>query len=157
VSRDPRLRLIERLTHAAELDLNDPATLEIYSRVLLFKDDRMRDDLSFSRNLSPLERRTVHLVAQKLGLYHYSMGEGDERYVVVTKNEMQQGHRVSGDRCSAVDVGLTHSLSRSLCARRPPPSAARTAATRTAPACLRPARAPRRAVRVCAARRVRRT
>jgi hypothetical protein len=34
-------------------------------------------------------------VAQKLGLYHYSMGEGDERYVVVTKNEMQQGHRVS--------------------------------------------------------------
>lgn len=78
-----------------ELDLNDPQTLEIYSRVLLFKDDRMRDELSFSRNLSPLERRTVHVVAQKLGLFHYSMGEGEERYVVVTKNEVPQSHKVS--------------------------------------------------------------
>ncbi|KDN40268.1 hypothetical protein K437DRAFT_191550 [Tilletiaria anomala UBC 951] len=78
-----------------ELDLNEPGTLEIYSRVLLFKDDRMRDELSFSKNLSPLERRTVHLVAQRLGLYHYSIGEGEERCVIVSKNETNQGHRVS--------------------------------------------------------------
>ena len=70
---------------STELDLNDPATLEIYSRILLFKDDRMRDELAFSRNLSPKERRVVHLVAQKLGLYHYSVGEGDDRYAVVTR------------------------------------------------------------------------
>lgn len=73
-----------------ELDLNDASTLEIYSRVLLFKDDRMRDELSFSKSLSPLERRTVHLVSQKLGLFHYSRGEGDERFVVVCKNEAPQ-------------------------------------------------------------------
>ena len=78
-----------------ELDLNEPGTLEIYSRVLLFKDDRMRDELSFSKSLSPMERRTVHLVAQKLGLFHYSMGEADERCVIVSKNEMPQAHRVS--------------------------------------------------------------
>ena len=68
-----------------ELDLNDPSTLEIYSRILLFKDDHMRDELAFSRTLSPKQRRIVHLVAQKLGVYHYSIGEGDERYAVVTR------------------------------------------------------------------------
>jgi len=75
---------------ATELDLNDPSTLEIYSRVLLFKDDRMRDELAFSRTLSPKQRRIVHLVAQKLGVYHYSVGEGDERYAVVTRFDPQR-------------------------------------------------------------------
>ncbi|KAF5330524.1 hypothetical protein D9619_005687 [Psilocybe cf. subviscida] len=70
---------------ASELDLNDPSTLEIYSRILLFKDDRMRDELAFSRTLSPKQRRVVHLIAQKLGVYHYSVGEGDDRYAVVTR------------------------------------------------------------------------
>jgi hypothetical protein len=68
-----------------ELDMNDPSTLEIYSRILLFKDDPMRDELAFSRTLSPKQRRVVHLVAQKLGVYHYSVGEGEERYAVVTR------------------------------------------------------------------------
>ncbi|CAO1632139.1 unnamed protein product [Parajaminaea phylloscopi] len=77
------------LAKKEELDLNNPQTLEIYSRVLLFKDDRMRDELAFSRNLSPQERRTVHLVAQKLSLYHYSLGEGEERHVIVTKHEVR--------------------------------------------------------------------
>lgn len=70
-----------------ELDMNDAATLEIYSRILLFKDDHMRDELAFARSLSPKQRRIVHLVAQKLGVYHYSVGEGDERYAVVTRNQ----------------------------------------------------------------------
>lgn len=76
-----------------ELDLNDPSTLEIYSRILLFKDDRMRDELAFSRTLSPKQRRVVHLIAQKLGVYHYSVGEGEERYAVVTRIDP---NRVSG-------------------------------------------------------------
>ena len=75
---------------ANELDLNDPSTLEIYSRILLFKDDRMRDELAFSRNLSPQQRRVVHLIAQKLGVYHYSIGEGEERYAVVTRIDPQR-------------------------------------------------------------------
>lgn len=73
------------LKSSTELDLNDPATLEIYSRILLFKDDRMRDELAFSRTLTAKQRRVVHLVAQKLGVYHYSVGEGEERYAVVTR------------------------------------------------------------------------
>lgn len=76
---------------STELDLNDPSTLEIYSRILLFKDDRMRDELAFSRTLSPKQRRVVHLVAQKLGVYHYSVGEGEERYAVVTRIDPNPG------------------------------------------------------------------
>ncbi|KAG6874328.1 hypothetical protein C0995_001553 [Termitomyces sp. Mi166 len=75
---------------ADEVDLNDPSTLEIYSRILVFKEDPMRDELAFSRSLSPKQRRVVHLLAQKLGVYHYSIGEGDERYVVVTRFEPQR-------------------------------------------------------------------
>ncbi|WFD23319.1 Peptidyl-prolyl cis-trans isomerase pin4 [Malassezia equina] len=70
------------------LDLNDGSTLEIYSRVLIFKDDRMRDELSFSKSLTPEERRVVHLVSEKLGLYHYTLGTGDDCYVLVTKTNM---------------------------------------------------------------------
>ncbi|OCH95294.1 hypothetical protein OBBRIDRAFT_788487 [Obba rivulosa] len=81
-----------------ELDLNDASTLEIYSRILLFKDDHMRDELAFSRTLTPKQRRVVHLVAQKLGVYHYSVGEGDERYAVVTRIDPspQQGAATRG-------------------------------------------------------------
>ncbi|EIW85354.1 hypothetical protein CONPUDRAFT_118133 [Coniophora puteana RWD-64-598 SS2] len=77
--------LSDKTAANTELDLNDPSTLEIYSRILLFKDDPMRDELAFSRTLSPKQRRVVHLIAQKLGVYHYSVGEGDERYAVVTR------------------------------------------------------------------------
>ena len=68
------------------LDLNDPVALDIYSRLLVFKEDRMRDELAFSRNLTPTERRIVHLVAQKLGLVSLTQGEGDIRFVVVTRD-----------------------------------------------------------------------
>ncbi|TIA93243.1 hypothetical protein E3P81_00975 [Wallemia ichthyophaga] len=70
----------------AELDLNDPSTLEIYSRILVFKEDRMRDDLAFSKNLTMSQRRIVHLVAQRLSVYHYSIGQGDDRFVIVSRN-----------------------------------------------------------------------
>lgn len=66
------------------LDMNDPMTLDIYSRVLVFKEDRMRDELAFSKNLSPTERRIVHLVAQRLGLTSVTRGE-EEQCVVVTR------------------------------------------------------------------------
>ena len=72
--------------HHAELDLNDPSTLEIYSRILVFKEDRMRDELAFSKTLTISQRRIVHLVAQRLGVYHYSIGQGDDRYAVVSRN-----------------------------------------------------------------------
>ncbi|KAK4048946.1 Peptidyl-prolyl cis-trans isomerase pin4 [Microbotryomycetes sp. JL201] len=70
----------------ATLDLNDPQSLEIFSRVLLFKDDSLRDELSFARSLTASQRRIVHLVARKLGLEHQSVGAGEDRHVVVFKS-----------------------------------------------------------------------
>ena len=77
-------------TLPVSLDLNDPTALDIYSRVLVFKEDRMRDELAFSRNLTPTERRIVHLVAQKLGLVSLTSGEGEVKYVVVTREPPPQ-------------------------------------------------------------------
>ncbi|GAA5982712.1 hypothetical protein JCM11641_007764, partial [Rhodosporidiobolus odoratus] len=73
-----------------ELDLNDPATLDIYSLILLFRDDALRDEFGFARSLSTSQRRVVHLVAKKLGLQHRSVGEEGQggRRVVVSKGEM---------------------------------------------------------------------
>ncbi|KAG9016075.1 hypothetical protein FRB93_011549 [Tulasnella sp. JGI-2019a] len=82
-------------TPSHELDMNDAATLDIYSRILVFKEDHMRDELAFSRSLSPKQRRIVHLVAQRLGVYHYSVGEGDDRYAVVTRIPREDAPRQS--------------------------------------------------------------
>ena len=107
-----------------ELDLNDPSTLEIYSRILLFKDDRMRDELAFSRTLTPQQRRVVHLIAQKLGVYHYSVGEGEERYAVVTRIDPNRvsphlSRRKINEKTSlpstATTYHATHPLPCSLC------------------------------------------
>jgi RNA recognition motif-containing protein len=111
----------QKTTSAAqtELDLNDSATLEIYSRVLLFRDDLMRDELAFSRSLNPKQRRIVHLVAQKLGVYHYSVGEGDERYAVVTRREPHRNSETSGtgtptsERIGPIRHHSTQALNRS--------------------------------------------
>ncbi|KAF9532419.1 hypothetical protein CPB83DRAFT_867705 [Crepidotus variabilis] len=81
------------VSNSNELDLNDPSTLEIYSRILLFKDDKLRDELAFSRTLNPKQRRVVHLISQKLGVFHYSVGDGDERYAVVTKIDPHRPQR----------------------------------------------------------------
>lgn len=56
------------LTTTPELDLNDPPTLEIYSLILIFRDDALRDELSFAKSLGMEQRRVVELVAEKLGL-----------------------------------------------------------------------------------------
>lgn len=94
---------------STELDLNDPSTLDIYSRILLFKDDHMRDELAFSRTLTPKQRRVVHLVAQKLGVYHYSVGEGEDRYAVVTR--VDPNGRVGAPRYLSVKLGILSNLS----------------------------------------------
>lgn len=73
-------------TLPVSLDLNDPSTLSIYNMVYMFKEDRMRDELVLSRNLSPTERRIVHLVAQKLALTSVTKGDADSKHVVVTKD-----------------------------------------------------------------------
>ncbi|CAG8599465.1 284_t:CDS:10, partial [Ambispora leptoticha] len=68
-----------------QLDLNDPETLKFYDQVIIFRDDKTREELVFSKTLTSAHRHTVHLIAQKLGLYHYSEGEGDERVLKIVR------------------------------------------------------------------------
>jgi len=111
-----------------ELDLNDASTLEIYSRILLFKDDSMRDELAFSRTLTAKQRRIVHLIAQKLGVYHYSVGEGDDRYAVVTRidpnrQQQQQQQQQQQHQTPSTTSLRAHTLSRTPSAYLSPTSA----------------------------------
>ena len=96
VQEDPMVAAAMRMQteKKMEIDLNDPATLQIYSSLLLFRDDNSpsaRTQMAFPPEFSPHQRRVVHLISQKLGLEHSSRGDGDDRYVVITKPEIQDG------------------------------------------------------------------
>ncbi|CCJ28772.1 unnamed protein product [Pneumocystis jirovecii] len=71
-----------------DIDLNDEATLKIYSRLLLFRNDQSPNapnEFIFPPDLNPQQRRIVHLVAEKLDLEHTSCGENDAKYIVVKR------------------------------------------------------------------------
>lgn len=77
---------LHRLMQAvAGLDLNDPNNLAIYSKLLLFRDDPLREVLIFPTSLPPSERKAVHTLANQLGLEHVSRGAGEYRQVHVSK------------------------------------------------------------------------
>lgn len=67
----------------ADVDLNEPQTLQFYSQLLLFRDDVNREALIFPSTLSPQQRRIVHTLAHHMGLAHISRGAGDTRQVHV--------------------------------------------------------------------------
>ncbi|KAI7893016.1 uncharacterized protein EV154DRAFT_503005 [Mucor mucedo] len=67
------------------LDLNDPAVLELYSFLLLFRGDPNANEIALPKTLSAKERRDAHLIADRLGLAHYSDGFGSERQVLIEK------------------------------------------------------------------------
>lgn len=93
LSTSPRAKVEKKL----EIDLNDPATLQIYSSLLLFRDDNSssaKTQMAFPPEFSPHQRRVVHLISQKLGLEHSSRGDGEERYVVISR--LETGSESSG-------------------------------------------------------------
>ncbi|GJJ70456.1 hypothetical protein EMPS_02805 [Entomortierella parvispora] len=68
-----------------QLDLNDGETLAFYDRLLMFRGDSTKDDMIFPENLSGRQRRILHLIADKLSLYHFSEGEGNVRRLIIMK------------------------------------------------------------------------
>ncbi|KAF9952750.1 hypothetical protein BGZ65_005089, partial [Modicella reniformis] len=68
------------------LDLNDTETLAFYDRLMMFRSDTTKDDMIFPENLSSRQRRILHLIADKLSLYHFSEGEGSKRRLIIMKN-----------------------------------------------------------------------
>lgn len=65
--------------------MNDPAVLELYSYLLLFRGDPNVNEIALPKTLSAKERRDAHLIADRLGLAHYSDGFGSERQVLIEK------------------------------------------------------------------------
>jgi hypothetical protein len=59
--------------------------LELYSFLLLFRGDPNTTEIALSKTLSPKERRDAHLIADRLGLAHFSEGFGSGRQVIIEK------------------------------------------------------------------------
>ncbi|KAI8634510.1 hypothetical protein F5Y19DRAFT_470696 [Xylariaceae sp. FL1651] len=68
-----------------DVDLNDPATLEFYTQLTLFKNDPSREVHIFSPDIAPEQRRQIHILAHNMGLEHRSVGEADRRQIQIMK------------------------------------------------------------------------
>lgn len=69
----------------ADVDMNDPRTLEFYTDLMMFRNDNNRETCIFPSSLTPDERLIVHTLAHSMGLAHSSRGNGDQRQVHVHK------------------------------------------------------------------------
>ncbi|KAH8678330.1 hypothetical protein BX600DRAFT_431614 [Xylariales sp. PMI_506] len=68
-----------------DLDLNDPETLEYYTQLTLFKNDPAREVYIFSPDISPEQRRQIHILAHNMGLIHQSVGDNERRQLQIMK------------------------------------------------------------------------
>lgn len=59
--------------------------MELYSYLLLFRGDPNSSEIALPKTLSAKERRDAHLIADRLGLAHYSEGFGADRQVLIEK------------------------------------------------------------------------
>ncbi|KAL1304416.1 hypothetical protein AAFC00_003414 [Neodothiora populina] len=75
---------------APAVDLNDPESLNVYSKLLLFKEDTAKDLVVFPADLTPPQRRIVHTIAHHMGLMHMSKGTAEQRAVHVFKEQPRQ-------------------------------------------------------------------
>jgi hypothetical protein len=73
-----------------DVDLNDPASLNFYTDLMLFKKDPNREALIFPSDVTPEGRRVIHTLAHHMGLEHRSEGEGDMRQVQIFKSRPTQ-------------------------------------------------------------------
>jgi hypothetical protein len=64
-----------------DVNFNDPVILDLYSQILIFKQDLSRDTLILAPTLTPPQRRVVHTIAHHFHLTHVSKGSGDQRAV----------------------------------------------------------------------------
>ncbi|ODV88794.1 hypothetical protein CANCADRAFT_128796 [Tortispora caseinolytica NRRL Y-17796] len=74
----------------SKLDLNDPETLEIYTQIIIFREDKYRNELVFHIPVTPSQRRTIFLLSQQLGLVH-SLRRPDNSTAVPTSPDEDVG------------------------------------------------------------------
>ncbi|KAG5519021.1 hypothetical protein PMAC_002552 [Pneumocystis sp. 'macacae'] len=100
MGRKLRVEYKRVLPVADHIDLNDEATLKIYSRLLLFRNDRSPNapnEFIFPPELNPQQRRIIHLVAEKLDLEHTSCGENDAKYIVIKRLNSNSTDNMNND------------------------------------------------------------
>lgn len=71
----------------ADVDMNDPATLEFFSQLTLFRSDANREVMIFPPTLEPAHRKIIHTLAHSMGLVHTSRGNGEQRQVHVYRTQ----------------------------------------------------------------------
>ncbi|KAI9137584.1 hypothetical protein BKA69DRAFT_1043256 [Paraphysoderma sedebokerense] len=59
-----------------------------HNEIQAFLGNPALEELNFPTSLSNEERKVIHIVAEKLGIQHVSLGEGKERFVKVTKQPL---------------------------------------------------------------------
>jgi RNA recognition motif-containing protein len=70
----------------AEINFNDPSILQLYSEILLFRQDLTRETMVLPATLSPSQRRVVHTIAHYFKLAHVSKGSGEQRAVHIFRS-----------------------------------------------------------------------
>jgi hypothetical protein len=70
--------------------MNDPQTLEYYSKLLVFKDAPDRKVMVFPSHLSAANRKILHALSHYLGLHHVAVGSGESRHIQIFKEKQNQ-------------------------------------------------------------------
>jgi hypothetical protein len=73
-----------------DVNMNDPQTLEYYSKLLVFKDAPDRKVMVFPSPLSPANRKILHALSHYLGLHHAAVGSGESRHIQIFKEKPNQ-------------------------------------------------------------------
>ncbi|KAJ9082264.1 Peptidyl-prolyl cis-trans isomerase pin4 [Entomophthora muscae] len=69
------------------LDFDDLQTRVFYDQVASFYEDNSRAALIYPPTLDSVQRRLIHEIGERFGLYHYSTGVGAERHIRVSKTK----------------------------------------------------------------------
>lgn len=68
-----------------DINLQDPQLPDLLRSLVRFQNDTSQQQLSLPASLTVTQRKTAHMIAEKLDLVHKSTGAGDARHIVVLK------------------------------------------------------------------------
>jgi len=75
----------------AESEPQEDDAKKVHDQLLNFKSNVTNNEMSFPCSTS-FQRKQLHQIAEKLGLTHYSTGEGEQRTVIIKKKEKDKTH-----------------------------------------------------------------
>jgi len=79
-----------------EFDLSDPATRQLYEKMVHFRDDKTRHELIFAKTITGPERKLVRAIGQRLGFFYRTEDNGEERFFKVPRAPVAAGKPMPG-------------------------------------------------------------